>query len=385
MPRSQRYFKKKLGSKSLVIKALKNVADALECMAETQRIAFINGDIMFMTNPTTRIVFLSSLLVLLGGCALSSTGTVASAEAEAVYACDADDASWDCKAVDTDPSLSPSFDQPAVAAAPQQRERVPWWHIRVRGADSTPPVVASVDRNQRAPQRQAARPSRTETQTARSAPRERRGFLGIRMRGRTPEPTPMPEPVIASRPTPAQGQQSGAPVRNVPLSTAAATTASVQPTLAAGTVTAAAPVRQPVSRPSNTLSVNPATQVEAAPPTITRTPRVVPQPSPSPAASPSPQYGDIPLDGLGRDYDFAVQLAAFTDYNLSSSFMNSYPALDLTRVKTSSRGKTFFVVIAGTFENKRQATAQSQMLANTYGLQDAYIRTVKSIRTAQVN
>ena len=69
----------------------------------------------------------------------------------------------------------------------------------------------------------------------------------------------------------------------------------------------------------------------------------------------SPANPDIPLDGLGGDYDYAVQLAAFTNYGLSSDFLSSYPSLDLMRVKTQSKGKTFYIVIAGTFENKQLA------------------------------
>ncbi|MYD44697.1 MAG: hypothetical protein F4W90_12525 [Gammaproteobacteria bacterium] len=402
-----------------------------------QRIAF-NGDIMHMTNPTTRIVVLTGLVFLLGGCAASSSAPVIAQESGELYACDADDDSWKCQAVDseqrpTEPSLRPTLNRPVLASrsepaarqTPQRTQttqadtqRRPWWQVRVRGANAsrTPAVVADAGEPSADSRAASTRPTirtrptlRTETPSSSRAtprtttratadassrterqPRERRGFWNIRLRGRD-SATPREEtPVLAAntsepRTTTTQTtrtRSAPAPVRSVAV--AAATTA-VQPTSTRSSIPTGVASTQTRSQPSNSVSSNPRPQVIAQPqqPTIRRIPRVA-QPAAQVAAA-TPRYGDIPLDGLGRDYDYAVQLGAFTDFGLSSNFMNSFPTLDLTRVKTSARGKTFFVVIAGTFENKRLATAQSEMLASTYGLDDSYIRTVKSIRLAQIN
>ena len=337
---------------------------------------------MLLNNTYTRTVCLTALILLIGGCAASSSAPVIASTPGSTYDCDANESDWECRARNGD-SASNQTSNSRTTVASAESQRVPWWSIRVRGNDGLAPA-----RQTRATQR-----TRTVANTE-SRSNTRRGFFNIRMRGSesVPQPTPVAEPaptpstavaaVVEERnlnPT-ASRTPTAAPVQVQPTPT----TTTVRPTATLSTRPINTPSRQVAQVPTNTRSVTP--QAPAQRPTPVQRPQPVASPRPvvqQPTPVAAPAAGT--MDGLGRDYDYAVQLGAFSNYSRSSDFMSSFPSLDLMRVKTASKGKTFYIVIAGTFENKQLAHAQSEMLASTYGLNDAYIRTVRSIRTAQVN
>ncbi|MCY4095441.1 MAG: SPOR domain-containing protein, partial [Gammaproteobacteria bacterium] len=240
-------------------------------------------------------------------------------------------------------------------------------------------------------QRRAAAQSETEKQEPRTvaraeaSTRERRGFFNIRLRGRDSSPTTSRESE-APEMTPAQV------VETSPTMESTRTTTNAQPQVSISTRPSErlsanpsdTPSRQSVSQRPGAVSAQPAASAPQ-PVAIVRVPLADSSSTATARRAVSPAMPDVPLDGLGGDYDYAVQLAAFTNYGLSSDFLSSYPSLDLMRVKTLSKGKTFYIVIAGTFENKNLASAQSQMLTSTYGIDEPYIRTVRSIRDVQIN
>ena len=330
---------------------------------------------MLLNNIYTRSVCLTALILLLGGCAASSSAPRTASTSGSTYDCDANESSWECRARNANAASNQTASQQASSGS----ERVPWWSVRVRDNDGQAPA-----RQPRATTQRTRSVANTE-----SGENNRRGFFNIRVRGQESLPEPVAAP--ASAPAPAVAavveernlNSSSQPTTTSPTRAQSTTTTSVRPTATLSTRPVNAPSRQVAQTPSSTLSVNPQATAQRpatvqAAPVANPTPRVQ-----QPAATTAPAASS--LDGLGRDYDYAVQLGAFSNYSRSSDFMSSFPSLDLMRVKTASKGKTFYIVIAGTFENKQLAHAQSEMLSSTYGLNDSYIRTVRSIRTAQVN
>lgn len=344
-----------------------------------------------LKNTYTQCVCLAGfVLLLIGGCAASSSTPVTAQSTGTTYECEAGDTSWECRAQGDEIETTVA---PAVEATPAEAERSQsgkrsWWRIRARGNEN--PGIASRDNPQVATneKRQSRTAAKEQTATAAKAEtpkRERRGFFNIRVRGRDTEAsTPQVAETAQTMPTPV--------VDLTPAPETSPTTTANQPTVSIST----RPSERLNPKPKDTSSRHSISQRPSAtsskPSTTSRQPVVVmqvPRSNSSATATArrvaSPAKPDVPLDGLGRDYDYAVQLAAFTNYGLSSDFLNSYPSLDLMRVKTHSKGKTFYIVIAGTFENKNLASAQSQMLTTTYGMAEPYIRTVKSIRNIQIN
>ena len=341
-----------------------------------QRIALC-GDIMLLKNTHIGIVCLSGLILLIGGCATTPSIPETASTPESVYECEAGDAAWDCKVLGSEPSSKPPQARQEANVEPDQ-ERVPWWRVRVRNSDTQRVANANPKRPQTAQQqtrqaKEAAAPSK-----------KRRGFLGIRRRNQAPAPQNVektPAPAVAevqmrdlNGTTPTQTPSS---IQRTRVAT------SVQPTPSQGTAPVTTAVRLVPKTPPNIIAVG--TQAVSQRPTVAIAPQTTPVRTAPTSRTSAPTSSSSTRDGLGRDYDFAVQLAAFSNYERSSDFMNAFSSLDLMRVKTATNDKTYYIVIAGTFENKQLANAQSEMLASAYGLSDSYIRTVKSIRTAQVN
>ena len=335
-----------------------------------------------LKNTYTQCVCLTGLVLLIGGCAASSSAPVTAQSTGTTYECEAGDTSWDCRAqgAEGETSVAPTIENTPAQAGESSPANNSWWRIRTRGGESTnntrrdKPAVASTERRERRTVAKADAPKR-----------ERRGLFGIRMRGRD-DTTPTTQAPERAATQPAQVVESS------PAPAARQTTTSNPPIVAIGTRPSerlsAKPAdtssRQTVRQPTNAVSSNPAT-TPRQPVVVMQVPRSGESGTTAVRRVASPANPDIPLDGLGGDYDYAVQLAAFTNYGLSSDFLSSYPSLDLMRVKTQSKGKTFYIVIAGTFENKQLASAQSQMLTSTYGMDEPYIRTVRSIRSVQIN
>ena len=280
---------------------------------------------MFLKNTYARIAYTSSLFLLLVSCASNSTPPEVTVNdttpSTGTATCVADGSGWKCDSDETATSVSQ-------------------------------------------PQRTAQVPARAETQERRkNVPwwsirlRNNSRDQGIEVAESQPEPIAPIQRSINTQPAPVVASSVGQPTVSQP------TSPTVQ--------TAPAPVYQtaPVAQTANTWS-----QPVSQPTTKTYT--LTPQPS-----EPAQVY--VTGDGLGRDFDYAVQLAAFSDYAHSSDFLSEFPTLELQRIKTISNGRTFYIVIAGTYETKQLAEAQSQMLRTSYGLGDPYIRTVRSIRTAQ--
>lgn len=364
---------------------------SLECSGIKQRNAFI-GDTMSQKNLLKQLSALTAFVIFLAGCSASSNPTTADARQsnDATFECEANESSWDCQerqsSTEVGVIVAQTGDPDYYRSLP---ENIRWWQIRLRGSDSSEPTLASVE----TPTTSAtARVVETTQATASAVPSEpqveqprRRGllgFLGIRMRGGNSQETALnPEPVspslIASSPTIVATETTAQPARvetrSIERSTQSPTGFSQNPNAERSFDTVA-------------MTANPVPLASAQKPVAAVAPVTVrAQPAPAAFQQPRSPHNDISIDGLGRDFDYAVQLGAFTNYAHSTDFMSSYSSLDLQRVKTNSRGQTFYIVIAGTFENRQLAAAQSQMLQSTYGLADTYIRTVKSIRNVQIN
>lgn len=349
-----------------------------------------------LTNTLTQSVCLTGLFLLIGGCAASSTTPDPDQTPATTYECEAGDSSWECRAQQTATETPPAPAQTVakVAVADKTDENLPWWRVRTRDREASPSTVreapvsktreASVSKTREAPaatkqSRQTRAVGKAETPT-----RERRGFFNIRMRGKdaTAEAKKAPE-VVETEPVPdVATDEVPAPTRIVSLNQSNVGT-STRPTRNVSEKPINTPSRQSASQSANVFSSNPASTANK--PVVVQVPVSGSNTTSAVRRSASPSNPDVSLDGLGGDYDYAVQLAAFTNYGLSSNFMSTYPSLDLMRVKTESKGKTFYIVLAGTFESKQLASAQSQMLTGTYGMDEPYIRTVKSIRNVQIN
>ena len=351
--------------------------ECIECAAETRRIAF-GGDMKLLTNTLTQCVCLSGLFLLIGGCVASSTTPDLDQTPATTFECEAGDSSWDCRAQQTATETPPTPVQPVSEVAEKADENVPWWRVRTRNR------AAAISESRAAP---AATKQSRQTRTVAKADtpkRERRGFFNIRMRGRdaSTEARDIPK-VVDTTPVPVVTTDSEpAPTRIVTLSQPNVGT-STRPTREVSEKPTNTPSSQATSQTANVFSSNPA--ATASKPVVVQVPVSGSNTTSTVRRSASPANPDVSLDGLGGDYDYAVQLAAFTNYGLSSNFMSSYPSLNLMRVKTESKGKTFYIVLAGTFESKQLASAQSQMLTGSYGMDEPYIRTVKSIRNVQIN
>ena len=351
---------------------------------------------MSQVNLLTRLSVLTGFVLFLAGCAASSNPTTADARQsnDATFECLATETSWECSERQT--STQPSVIVAQTGDADyydSQPENVRWWQIRLRGRTTSEPAVASVAAAEPAtptpvvrstPTATVAAVDRSGTQVEQPRRRGILGLFGLRMRGGNSQqaaldPEPTSPTAVASSPrisTPTNAQPARVEARSITGSTRSSTGFSQNPS--------AAPSFQDDTSSANpvplTTSQRPVTAV-APVPVVARTQ----QPTAATFRSQPTPHNDISIDGLGRDFDFAVQLGAFTNYAHSTDFMNSFSSLDLQRVKTNSRGQTYYIVIAGTFENRQMAAAQSQMLQNTYGLDDTYIRTVKSIRNVQIN
>ena len=329
-------------------------------------------------------VCLAALVLLISGCTASSSATspLVAESPGPTYACEPGDNSWNCRSSRPTLAVRPTLEPAPAEVERTVRNDVPWWRIRIRGRDdsNTTPRRTAV----------AAKPKQEPRQVAKveEPKRERRGFFGIRIRGRNAEPASQPEPtvvrrepapVVVSSPEPTASRVVLTPRQPASTPSAASTQLSEKPT---STPAPAAPVIP--SQTTNPIAVAP-TPNPSGSVVVMQVPTQNANESSRARRSVSPTVPDVTLDGLGGDYDYAVQLAAFTNYGLSSDFLNSYPSLDLMRVKTLSNGKTFYIVLAGTFESKQLAAAQSQMLTSTYALDEPYIRTVKSIRNTKIN
>lgn len=346
-------------------------------------------------NTYIQFLYLSGLVLLIAGCAASSTAPVTATSTGPTYECEAGDTSWECRTQESDAGTQPTLASSTATdeeATPTARTNSSWWRIRSRGNEnatnasrSNTRVAASNESRQRRTTAQSETPKQEPRTVARTeaSTRERRGFFNIRVRGRDTSPTTSRDAEV-SETTPAQV------VDITPTADSTRTTTAAQPQVSMSTRPSErlsarpsdTPSRQTASQRPSTVSANP-TPSTPQPVAIVRVPLADSTATARRAVSPAAP--DVPLDGLGGDYDYAVQLAAFTNYGLSSDFLSSYPSLDLMRVKTLSKGKTFYIVIAGTFEDKNLASAQSQMLTSTYGMDEPYIRTVKSIRNVQIN
>ena len=352
-----------------------------------------------LKNTYTQCVCVTGLALLIGGCAASSSAPVTAKTTGTTYECEAGDTSWECRTQGSESAIEPTLSStPADVEEPRQanestRSNSSWWSIRTRGDETSnrtrrnETTVATNERRQRRAVAQTEEPKQeTRTVAKAEAPkRERRGFFNIRLRGRDASSSATPEPeIVESKPARV--------VETSPASTSTGTTASAPPLVSISTRPSErlsakpvdTPSRQSVNQRPNTVSTNPATSVNQ-PVAVVQVPLPNSRQTSTARRVTSPANPDVPLDGLGGDYDYAVQLAAFTNYGLSSDFLSSYPSLDLMRVKTQSKGKTFYIVLAGTFESKQLASAQSQMLTSTYGIDEPYIRTVRSIRDVQIN
>ena len=340
-----------------------------------------------LKNTCTQCVCFAGFFLMIGGCAASSTAPVTAQSTGPTYECEAGDTSWECRAQGTEieTSVAPTPRTAPAEVEQSQPENRSWWRIRTRGSESSgassrdKPKVATAEKTQ--PRIAARAQPRTVAKT--DAPkRERRGFFNIRVRGRD----------SASSASQAREEADTNPAQVVDSSAASIPTPTVTQTTPRASISTR-PSERLSPKPTGTSSRQTTSQRPNVTPTTTaRQPVVVvqvPRSNTSESTTArrvaSTTNPDVPLDGLGRDYDYAVQLAAFTNYGLSSDFLNSYPSLDLMRVKTQSKGKTFYIVLAGTFESKNLASAQSQMLTSTYGMDEPYIRTVKSIRNVQIN
>ena len=352
-----------------------------------------------LKNTYTQCVCFAGLVLLIGGCAASSTAPVTAKSTGTTYECEAGDTSWECRAQATESGVQPTLTsstadvgEPEPVSEPT-RTNSSWWSIRSRSGETTNRAsrnetrVATTERRQRRAVAQAEEPKQEPRTVAKTdAPkRERRGFFNIRRRGgdssaatkqESETVETKPAQVVETSPV-AESTRTTSPSRPlVSMSTRPSETLSTRPT--------DSPSRQTASqRPSN-VSANPAAAV-SQPVAVVQVPLPNSRQTSTARRVASTANPDVPLDGLGGDYDYAVQLAAFTNYGLSSDFLSSYPSLDLMRVKTQSKGKTFYIVLAGTFESKQLASAQSQMLTSTYGIDEPYIRTVRSIRDVQIN
>ncbi len=335
-----------------------------------------------LKNTYTQYVCLTGLLLLIGGCAASSSEPVTAKSSGTTYECEAGDTSWECRAQGTEieTSVPTTVENTPAEVNDSRPANNSWWRIRTRGGESTnntrrdKPAVATTQK------REARTVAKADTPK-----KERRGFFGIRMRGKdtatsTAEASEnvatKPAQVVESNPTPTTNRTTTSSQPLVSIGTRPSERLSAKPTDTAS--------RQATRQTSNPTSPVPAT-TPRQPVVVMQVPRSDARGTTTARRAASRTNPDIPIDGLGGDYDYAVQLAAFTNYGLSSDFLSSYPSLDLMRVKTQSKGKTFYIVIAGTFESKQLASAQSQMLTSTYGMAEPYIRTVKSIRNVQIN
>lgn len=335
-----------------------------------------------LKNTYTQCLCLTGLFLLIGGCAASSSAPVTAQSTGTTYECEAGDTSWECRAqgAEGETAVAPTVENTPAQTDESRPANNSWWRIRSRtGGERTnntqreKPAVATTEKSEPRAVAKADAPKR-----------ERRGLFGIRMRGRDDTPTTQAQESAETKPA--------VVVESLPTPEAETTTTSTSPRVAIGTRPSerlsAKPTesssRQAVRQQTNTLSSNPA-KAARQPVVVMQVPRSNASGTTTARRVASPAKPDVPLDGLGGDYDYAVQLAAFTNYGLSSDFLSSYPSLDLMRVKTQSRGKTFYIVLAGTFESKQLASAQSEMLTSTYGIAEPYIRTVKSIRNVQIN
>ncbi len=314
---------------------------------------------MTIKNVSAGMAFIAGIALFVAGCAATSTNPTATQTATS-YECEAGDSAWECRAKESDASIRPTLASNAA-----------------KSLNETDRKASATSSNQ-----SQATTAVVETKsTANSAKRNRRGFLGIRLRGRGEDQVAAAtqKAVSTGVPTKTKLSRTESPALvSTPHDAPSATTA-----------------RQALqkTRLSQTTKKTPA-MVPPNPNLVASTPEVVRPSSNSTSetdtvtyaqTAPNPISNSSSGDGLGRDYDYAVQLGAFANYNRSSAFINSLPSLDLIQIKTASGGKTYYIVIAGTFENKQLATVQSEMLASTYGLNDSYIRTVKSIRNVQIN
>ena len=290
---------------------------------------------MSLKQSSARTAYISTLLLFLVGCAANTTppsaGQAGSPQSTTTATCVADGSGWKCDSEELATSSSQprrvavASSQPSTSAT-SERKSVPWWKIRVRN-------------NREDQSDNASQPALAETQT--SSPRVQSAAAPV-----VASTIGQPGAVVASTPDYQTTSQPSQPV--------------------------AAPVYQA------TPSVNTWSQPVQQQPTTTTTYTLTPQVQETTQTF-------VAGDGLGRDFDYAVQLAAFSDYSTSSDFLREFPTLELKRIKTLSNGRTFYIVIAGTYETKQLAEAQSQMLRTAYGLGDPYIRTVRSIRTAKEN
>lgn len=297
---------------------------------------------MSTTQVCARIALSSSLFLFLVGCAARTASTEVGTTAgvptpTGTTTCVADGSGWKCESDEVQTTATSSQSQQVAtkptrttrSRASRPRDNVPWWSIRVRNNRDT-------------------------------------------------QPSTQPEPVEASVQPTLATTQTGQPARVVTSSVGQPTTATPHPAYEAPAQSPQrdpAPVYQaaPVVR---TASVNTWSEPVQQSTTSTTTYTITPQQTQQTTQT------FVSGDGLGRDFDYAVQLAAFSDYTTSSAFLNDHPTLQLTRIKTISNGRTFYIVIAGTFETKQLAEAQSQMLRSAYGMNEPYIRTVRSIRNA---
>ena len=160
-----------------------------------QRIAF-GGDMKLLKNTYTQCVCLTGLVLLIGGCAASSTGPVTAKSTGTTYECEAGDTSWECRAQGSETTVQSTPSTTAVVEEDEQasestRANSSWWSIRTRGGETTNRTsrndtkVATNERRQRraavqaeAPKQEARTVAKTETPK-----RERRGFFNIRVRG----------------------------------------------------------------------------------------------------------------------------------------------------------------------------------------------------------
>ena len=351
-----------------------------------------------LKNTYTQCVCLTGLVLLIGGCAASSTGPVTAKSTGTTYECEAGDTSWECRAQGSETTVQSTPSTTAVVEEDEQasestRANSSWWSIRTRGGETTNRTsrndtkVATNERRQRraavqaeAPKQEARTVAKTETPK-----RERRGFFNIRVRGQDSAPSAKQKSDVAET-KPAQVVETSPAVDTTRTTTSAQPLVSIstRPSDRLSAKPTDTPSRQSLSQRPSTVSSNPAPSVRQ-PVAVVQVPLPNSRQTSTARRVATTANPDVPLDGLGGDYDYAVQLAAFTNYGLSSDFLSSYPSLDLMRVKTQSKGKTFYIVLAGTFENKQLASAQSQMLTSTYGMDEPYIRTVKSIRNVQIN
>ena len=344
-----------------------------------------------LKNTCTHWVCLAGVFLLIGGCAASSTDPVTAQSTGTTYECEAGDTSWECRAQGTEieTSVAPTLETTPTEVEQTRTSNRSWWRIRTRGDESSiatsrdTPKVATSEKKQ---PRTAAKAQPETVAKADSPKRERRGFFNIRVRGkdsassRSQEPEEAetkPAQIVDSSPAPVTTPTAAANQPLVSISTRPSERLSPKPSQSSS--------RQTISQRPNVTPSTPATTSRQSV-VVMQVPRASNSSETTTARRvASTANPDVPLDGLGRDYDYAVQLAAFSNYGLSSDFLNTYPSLDLMRVKTQQKGKTFYIVIAGTFETKHLASAQSEMLTSTYGMDEPYIRTVKSIRNVQIN